>query len=52
MAAVADLVKNDHQIASRKIARIFEHPQDCSSLDSERGCGKEKFCVHVLFHIP
>ena len=28
----------DHRIASR----IFEHPQDCSSSDSERGFGKEK----------
>jgi len=33
-------------------SRIFEHPQDCSSSDSERGFGKEKvvctFCFTVL----
>jgi len=32
-------------------SRIFEHPQDCSSSNSERRCGKES-CVHVLFHTP
>ena len=31
-------IKND--------SRIFEHPQDCSSSDSERGFGKES-CVHL-----
>jgi len=36
-------IKND--------SRFFEHPQDCSSLDSERGFGKES-CVHVLFPTP
>jgi len=44
IAAVADLVKNDRRIASR----IFEHPQDCSSSDSQRGFGKEK--VVCTFH--
>ena len=37
-------IKND--------SRIFEHSQDCSSLDSERGFGKEKvgctFCCTLL----
>jgi hypothetical protein len=37
-------IKND--------SRIFEHPQDCSSLDSEGGYGKEKvvcmFCSTLL----
>ena len=28
IAAVADLVRNDHRIASRMIAESFEHPQD------------------------
>ena len=37
-------IKND--------SRIFEHPQDCSSSDSERGFGKEKVVWHVLFHTP
>ena len=41
IASVADLVKNDRRIASRMIT-IFEHPQDCSSSDSERGFGKLK----------
>jgi len=49
IAAVTDLAKNDHQIASRMIA---EHPQDCSSSDSERGFWKEKvvctFCSTLL----
>jgi hypothetical protein len=30
------------------IAEIFEHPQDCSSSESERGFGKEKVvCMFV-----
>jgi len=33
-------------------SRIFEHPQDCSSSDSERGLGKDKvvctFCSTLL----
>jgi len=36
-------IKND--------SRIFEHPQDCSFSDSERGFGKET-CTHILFHTP
>ena len=51
IAAVADLVKNVRRIASR-ISRVFEHPQNCISLDSERGFGKEKvvctFCSTLL----
>jgi len=51
-AAVADLVKYDHHIASRRISKIFEHPQDCSSLVSQRGFEKKKdvctFCSTVL----
>ena len=48
IAAVADLVKSDRRITSR----IFEHPQDCSSSDPERGFGKEivlcTFCSTLL----
>jgi hypothetical protein len=35
IAAVADLLKNDSNHIKND-SRIFEHPQDCSSLDSER----------------
>jgi len=53
IAAVADLVKKKKRPSNRikNDSRIFEHPQDCSSSDSERGFGKES-CVHVLFHTP
>jgi hypothetical protein len=30
--------------------RIFEHPQDCSSSDCERGFGKEKVCAGFVPH--
>jgi len=51
IAAVADLVK---KLPSNHIknSRIFKHPQDCSSSDSETGFGKEKvvctFCCTLL----
>ena len=51
IAAVADLVKNDHQIASRMIAGSLNIPKT-SSLDFERRFGKGKvvctFCSTVL----
>jgi hypothetical protein len=51
IAAVADLVKNDHQITSRMIAESLNIPKT-SSLVSERGFGKEKvvctFCSTLL----
>jgi len=44
ITAFADLVKNE--------SRIFDHPQDCSSSDSERRFEKEKvvctFCSTLL----
>jgi len=52
IAVIADLVKK--KWPSNRInndSRIFEHPQDPSSSDSDRGFGKES-CVHVLFHTP
>jgi hypothetical protein len=29
---------------------VFEHPQDCNSLDSKRGFGEEKVCAHFVPH--
>ena len=50
IAAVADLVKNGHRIASRMIAESLNIPK--TSSDSERGFGKEKvvgtFCSTLL----
>ena len=49
IAAVADLGKNDR---IKNDSRIFGHPQDHSSSDSERGLRKKKvvcsFCSTVL----
>jgi hypothetical protein len=42
IAAVADLVKKGPPNRIKNDGRIFEHPQDCSSSNSERGFGKEK----------
>jgi len=50
ISAVADLANPSNCI--KNDSRIFEHPQDCSSSDSERGFGKEKvvctFCFTLL----
>jgi len=35
IAAVADMIKNESN-RIKNDSRIFEHPQDCSSSDSER----------------
>ena len=43
IAAVADLFKNH----IKNDNRIFEHPQDCSSSDSERGFVKENVVCTV-----
>ena len=53
IAVVADLVKKKWPSNSIKNdSRIFGHPQDCSSSDSERGSGKGKvvctFCSTLL----
>jgi hypothetical protein len=49
---VAELIKNGRRKSIKNDSRIFEHPQDCSSSDSERGFGKEKvvctFCSTLL----
>jgi hypothetical protein len=48
-AVAADLVKNDSRIASRMIAESFEHHQDCSSSDSERGFLPSRyFCCTIM----
>jgi len=52
IAAVADLVKKWPSNHNKNDSTIFEHPQDCSSLDSERRFVKEKvvctFCSRLL----
>ena len=52
IAAVADLIKKWPSNRIKNDGRIFEHPQDCTSSDSERGFGKEKvvctFCSKFL----
>jgi hypothetical protein len=40
IAAVADLVKDGPSNRIKNVSRIFEHPQDCSCRDSERGFWK------------
>ena len=49
IAAVADLVKNDCQIASRMIAESLNIPKTSFS-DSERGLGKRKLCAGFFPH--
>jgi hypothetical protein len=50
--AVADLVKKRPSNRVNNNSRIFEHPQDRSSSNSERGFGKETvvctFCSTLL----
>jgi len=52
IAAVTDLVRKWPSNRIKNDSRIFEHSQGCSSLDSERGFGKEKvvctFCSTLL----
>ena len=51
-AAVADLVKKRPSNRIKNDSRIFKHPRDCSSSDSERGFWEEKvvctFCSTLL----
>ena len=51
IAAVADLVKNDHQIASRMIAESQDIPKTVVLQISKRIWERES-CVHILFHTP
>ena len=52
IAAVADSVKHNPSNRIKNDSRIFEHPKNCSSSDSERGFGKEKvvcaFCSTLV----
>jgi hypothetical protein len=52
IAAVDDLVKKWPSNRIKNDGKIFEHPQDCCSSDSERGFGKDKivftFCYTLL----
>jgi len=51
IAAVADLVKNDHRIASRMIAECFNIPKTVD-LRILKYDWEIESCVHVLFHTP
>jgi len=51
IAAVADLVKNDHQIASRMIAESLNIPKTVVLWVLKEDLGKRKLCAR-LFHTP
>ena len=51
IAAVADMVKNDHRIASRMIAESLNIPKTVVLRILKEDFGRES-CVHVLFHTP
>jgi hypothetical protein len=51
IAAVADLVKNDHLIATRIIAESLNIPKAVVLQILNRIWERES-CVHVLFHTP
>ena len=48
MAAVADLVKNDHRIASRMIAESLNIPKTVVLRILKEDLGKRKLCVRFL----
>jgi hypothetical protein len=50
--AVADLVKNDLQIASRMTAESLNIPKTIVLRILKENLGKRKLCVHILFHTP
>ena len=51
IAAVADLIKNDHRIASRMIAESLNIPKTVVLWILKRIWERES-CVHILFHTP
>jgi hypothetical protein len=51
IAAVADLVKNDHQIASRMIAESLNIPKTVVLRILKEDLG-QRSCVLILFHAP
>jgi hypothetical protein len=50
MAAVADLVKNDHRIASRRIAESLNFPKAVVLRILKEDLGKRKFCARFVPH--
>ena len=50
IAAVADLVKNDHQIASRMIAETLNIPKVVVLWILKEDLGKRKLCAHFVTH--
>jgi hypothetical protein len=51
IAAVADLVKNDHQITSRMIADSFNILQTLALQILEQDLGKRKLCARFVPHL-
>jgi hypothetical protein len=49
IVAVADLVKNDHRIATRMIAEFFNIPKTVFLLILKEDLGKIKLCTFFLF---
>jgi hypothetical protein len=50
IAAVADLVKNDHQFASRMITETLNIPKTVVLRILEEDLGKRKLCAHFVPH--
>jgi len=50
VATVADLVKNDHQIASRMIAESLNIPKSVVLQILKEDLGKRKLCAHFAPH--
>jgi DNA-binding IscR family transcriptional regulator len=50
IAAVADLVKNDHQIASRRIAESLNIPKTVVLRILTEDMGKRKLCAWFVPH--
>jgi hypothetical protein len=48
IAAVADLVKNDHQIASRMVADFLISPKTVVLRILKEDLGKRKLCAHFV----
>jgi DNA-binding IscR family transcriptional regulator len=49
IAAVADLVKNDHRIASGIIAESLNIPKSVVLLILKEDLGKRKLCAHFFY---
>jgi hypothetical protein len=50
IAAAADLIKNDHRIASRMIAESLNIPKTVLLQTLKKDLGKRKLCAHFVPH--